>query len=85
MLDVVIDQLDRINLQAQNINVELGQQKTLIERVTDNALRARACLEKKNSNMLDLLEKYRENSKIWKDVLMVLILVVLMGLNVKAM
>jgi hypothetical protein len=51
--------------------------------VTDKAEKARAGLEKKNSGMLDLLGKYRETNKCWKDILLIAILLVLLGLNLK--
>ena len=59
MLDVVIDQLDRIKLQAQNINIEIDTQAKLLRRVGDKAEKARAQLEKKNSRLAGLLGNYR--------------------------
>ena len=59
MLDVVIDQLDRIKLQAQNINIEIDTQAKLLRRVGDKAEKARAGLEKKNSRLAGLLGNYR--------------------------
>jgi hypothetical protein len=53
--------------------------------VTDKAEKARAGLVKKNSGMLDLLGKYRQTNKCWKDIVLIGIVLLLMGLNVKAM
>ena len=57
----------------------------MVDRVTDKANKARAGLEKKNSNLLDVLQKYRDQNKLWKDVGLIVALVVLVGLNIKAM
>lgn len=57
----------------------------MLKKVIDKTERARAGLEKKNSEMLDLLTKYRSTNKCWKDVLLIFILLALMGLNIKAM
>lgn len=59
MLDVVIDQLDRIKMQAENINLEIDTQGKLLRRVGDKAEKARQGLEKKNSRLGDLLSNYR--------------------------
>jgi hypothetical protein len=34
--------------------------------------------------MLDLLNKYRDTNKCWKDIVLIVILCVLVGLNIKA-
>ena len=85
MLDVVIDQLDRIKLQAQNINIEIDTQAKLLRRVGDKAEKARAGLEKKNSRLAGLLGNYRSQNKCYKDIGLVFCLLILLGLNFKAM
>ena len=85
MLDVVIDQLDRIKLQAQNINIEIETQQKMLKKVSNKAEKAREGLEKKNSRLADLLGKYRSQNKCYKDIALIVILLVLLGLNFKAM
>jgi hypothetical protein len=57
----------------------------MLKRINDKAEKARESLEKKNSGMLDLLGKYRASNKIWKDIVLIALLIVLLGLNFKAM
>lgn len=83
MLDVVIDQLDRIALHEENIRVEIDDQEKLIKRVNNNAENARAGLEKKNSEMFKLLTDYRKGGKCWKDILLILFLIILIIVNCK--
>ena len=85
MLDLVIDQLDRIKFQAQNINLEIETQAKMLKRITDKAEKARQGLEKKNSGMLNLLDKYRSTNKCWKDILLIALVLILLGLNIKCM
>lgn len=71
-------------MHAENINQEATAQNKLLKRVSDKTERARAGLEKKNSSMLDLVSKYRDTNKCWKDVVLIVMLLVLIGLNIKA-
>ena len=85
MLDVVIDQLDRIKMQAENINLEIDTQGKLLRRVGDKAEKARQGLEKKNSRLGDLLSNYRSQNKCYKDIGLVVCLLILLFLNYQAM
>lgn len=57
----------------------------MLKRITDKAEKARQGLEKKNSGMLDLLGKYRSTNKCWKDIVLIALVLILLGLNMKAM
>lgn len=46
MLDVILDQLDRLKLQAQDIGKEIATQKVLIKKVNNHVGRARDGLVK---------------------------------------
>ena len=57
----------------------------MIKRVNDAAEKARDALQKKNSDLSDLLSKYRAGSKLWIDIVLILILVGLIASNIKVM
>lgn len=57
----------------------------MIKRVNDAADKARDALQKKNSDLSDLLSKYRAGSKLWIDIVLILILVGLIASNIKVM
>ena len=85
MLDVILDQLDKLKLHAQDIGKEIQTQKVILKKVNNHADRARAGLEKQQSELGSLLEQYRSSNKCWKDIVMLIILVVLIGVNLKIM
>lgn len=51
MLDVILDQLDRLKLQAQDIGKEISTQKVLIKKVNNHVGRARDGLVKQQSEL----------------------------------
>ena len=57
----------------------------MLKKVSNKAEKAREGLEKKNSRLADLLGKYRSQNKCYKDIALIIILLVLLGLNFKAM
>ena len=57
----------------------------MIKKVNNAADKARDSLRKKNSDLSDLLGKYRAGAKLWKDIVLILILVGLVAANIKVM
>lgn len=85
MLDLVIAQIDRILLHAKDIDADIHLQSKMIKKVNNAADKARDSLRKKNSDLSDLLGKYRAGAKLWKDIVLILILVGLVAANIKVM
>jgi len=57
----------------------------MLKRVNENAERAREALVKRNSDLADLLGTYRSNSKIWKDLFLILFFIAVVTANIKVM
>jgi t-SNARE complex subunit (syntaxin) len=72
-------------MHAQEIGTEIDNQAKIVKKVNKKAEAAREGLEKKNSDLKNLLDGYRRQNKWWKDILLLIILMVLIGINVKAM
>jgi hypothetical protein len=83
MLDVILDQLDRLKLHAQDIGKEIQTQKVLIKKVNNHVDRAREGLVKQSSDLEELLGQYRSTNKCCKDIVMFLILLGLIVANYK--
>jgi hypothetical protein len=60
-------------------------QAKILKKVNANAERARDGLQKRNSDLADLLGKYRSNGKIWKDLFLILFLIGVITANIKVM
>ena len=59
LLDEFIKIAQGLKLQVENIGSEIGRQAKLIKSANDKAEKARINLEKRNSALLDVLNKYR--------------------------
>ncbi len=57
----------------------------MIKKVNANAEKAREMLQKKNSDLTELLTKYRAGNKIWKDIILIAVFIGLVIANIKIM
>jgi len=57
----------------------------MIKKVNSNAEKAREMLQKRNSDLSDLLGKYRAGNKLWKDIVLIAIFIGLVIANIKIM
>ena len=85
MLDEGLLKIDRLGLHAQDINLELKLQEKKLKAVNTHVEKARESLDKRNSEMASLLEKYRSSSSCCKDMGLCVCLVVLIMLNIAAL
>ena len=69
----------------EGISVKLDEQTTLIYKANEKAEVARIGLEKRSSELEQLLTKYRTTGNCWKDVVLVLILGLLIAANYYAL
>ncbi len=85
MLDKVIEMADILKGHAQNINTAIMTQGELIKKVNNKAEKARSRLQKRNSELQSVLEKYRSTSRMCVDIILVVVLLVLIGVVVKVL
>ena len=81
LLGHAIEKLDRIGMHAQDINTAVNQQTRKLKEVNDHVDRARAGLDKQNSELSSMLIQYRSVSNCCKDLGLFLCLLVLIGCN----
>lgn len=85
MLDEVINQLDRLKLHAEGINVAIVNQKEMIKRINNKAERARINLQKRSSALQKTLEQYRSTNKFCVDIILLLVFLVIIGILISVL
>mmetsp|Transcript_17253 Transcript_17253/g.16458 ORF Transcript_17253/g.16458 Transcript_17253/m.16458 type:complete len:133 (+) Transcript_17253:620-1018(+) len=82
MLDEFLEIAKKLKLHAEGISDEIGRQQHIIKQLNSKAEKARKNLEKRNSALQGVLEKYRSSNKCCVDIVLLLVFLVLIGLMV---
>ena len=82
LLDIAIQKLDILKFHAQDINTAVNAQEKSLKKVNAHVDRARQNLDKRNSEMADLLGQYRRVGSCCKDFGLFICLIILIGCNI---
>ena len=80
MLEVVVEQLDRLKLHAEGLGTKIDNQKQLISKVGKKTEQSWHRLRQKDSALQSVLDTYRSQNKCCCDIVLILIIVALLGL-----
>lgn len=85
MLDVVIDQIDKLKLHAEGIGTHIRNQKDLLVKLNSKAERARINLQKRSSALQNVLDKYRKTNKMCIDLILLVVLLTIVGIIISVL
>ena len=80
MLSVVVQQLERIKLHAENIGTGIDRQQKLAKNLHKKIDVSWKKLQKKDSDLKKVLDNYRSSHRLKLDICLVLLIVVLIGM-----
>ena len=80
MLEGIIDQLDRIKLQAENLSKGIDHQSKLRENLGKKINISWKKLDKKDSDLKKVLHGYRKSSRLKLDICLTIICALLFGM-----
>ena len=82
MLDQVITQVEKLKLHAEDIGTEIRSQKDIVRKLNSKAEKARINLQKRDSALQGVLQKYRKTNKLCVDMILLLVLLTLIGIMI---